>query len=152
MLFFVMGVGLGLSFTGFNTAIVKIVDEKSIGIASSLFAMVTLIGNAMGVTMATILYEHSSLLSLLKRLQDLGYLLGFKEIKQLALYISSMGNGNSFSGSLQADITSNLSEALTSGVNMAMFVNFIVSLLVISICVTLLKSHTAIPKLELEHE
>jgi EmrB/QacA subfamily drug resistance transporter len=55
--FTIIGIGMGLAFTGLNTAVVKTVAQQYIGIGSSVFVMCALIGNSLGVTLTTLIYE-----------------------------------------------------------------------------------------------
>ena len=55
-LLMLMGLGTGLAFTALNAGIVKVTDAEQVGISSSIFAMITLIGNAMGIAVSTIIY------------------------------------------------------------------------------------------------
>jgi MFS family permease len=148
-LFMTMGIGLGLSFTALNTGIVKTVDESNIGIASSIFLMITLLGNAIGVAAATIIYEYFSLGHLLNNLNAQGYLLNLHERKQLAQHIASVGGGGSsldaFSSAMQSDILSSMTSALNSGVNSAMLIDFVLSCGFIFICARLMKRSAAAP-------
>ena len=56
IVFMTMGLGAGLAFAALNAGIVKTVSAEQIGIASSVFLMITLLGNAVGVAMSTSLY------------------------------------------------------------------------------------------------
>jgi EmrB/QacA subfamily drug resistance transporter len=60
MVFSILGIGMGLAFSGLNTGIVKTVSEVNIGIASSTFLMFALLGNSFGVTLTTMIYERAS--------------------------------------------------------------------------------------------
>lgn len=146
-LFMIMGIGLGLSFTALNTGIVKTVDENNIGIASSIFLMITLLGNAIGVATATIIYEYYSLGYLLRNLGAQGHLFNLQEKKQLAQHISSMGGDGSsldtFSIIIKNDIQSTMTSALNYGVNSAMLINFVLSTAVIFVCARLMKPQNA---------
>lgn len=154
-LFMTMGIGLGLSFTALNTGIVKTVDENNIGIASSIFLMITLLGNAIGVAAATIIYEFFSLGHLLSNLGVQGYLFNPHEREKLAQYIASVGGeGNlldTFSTTMQSDILSSMTYALNSGVNSAMLINFVLSSIFIFICAKLMKHSKAPTVSEVNH-
>ncbi len=143
LLFIIMGIGVGLSFTALNTGIVKTVSGGYVGIATSIFLMITLMGNAIGVTTATIIYQYASFQSLFGSLSAKGYLFNIEEKNQLALHISSMGGKehalSAFNSTLQSDILNNITAALTSAANSAMLVNFVLSTAVIIIFARLLK-------------
>lgn len=142
-LFMTMGIGLGLSFTALNTGIVKTVDENNIGVASSIFLMITLLGNAIGVATATIIYEYFSLGNLLNTLNAQGYLFNTEEKKQLAEHIANVGRDimplDTFNSTMQSDIASSMTHALNMGVNSAMLINFALSCVFILICARLMK-------------
>jgi MFS transporter, DHA2 family, multidrug resistance protein len=56
LLFMSMGLGAGLAFAALNAGIVKVVSAEYVGISSSIFLMITLIGNAVGVAVSTMIY------------------------------------------------------------------------------------------------
>ena len=59
VIFILLGVGMGLAFAGLNTGIVKVVAQEKVGIATGVFLMFALLGNSFGVTITTMIYEHS---------------------------------------------------------------------------------------------
>ncbi|MBX9702917.1 MAG: MFS transporter [Silvanigrellaceae bacterium] len=63
ILFLIMGLGIGLPFSALNAGIVKTVAPEQLGIASGVFLMITLIGNAVGVAMSTVIYTYGEQLS-----------------------------------------------------------------------------------------
>lgn len=56
LLLMLMGLGAGLAFAALNAGIVKVVLAEDVGISSSIFVMITLVGNAIGVASSTMLY------------------------------------------------------------------------------------------------
>lgn len=147
-LFMMMGIGLGLSFTGLNTGIVKTVPQKYLGIASSIFLMITLLGNALGVTIATMIYESFSLNKLLTYMEKLGYNFNFSEKKQLAIHIGNMsGTSNTletFTSTIQNDVFSNMVPSLNAGIKSAMMINFLLSVCIIIFCSILFNRKTTL--------
>lgn len=55
-LLMLIGFGAGLAFSALNAGIVKVVSAEDVGISSSIFVMITLMGNAIGVASSTMLY------------------------------------------------------------------------------------------------
>ncbi len=50
-----LGTGMGLAFSALNTGMMSTVKQEDIGIASSVFVMCALVGNALGVVIATLI-------------------------------------------------------------------------------------------------
>jgi len=51
----ILGAGMGFAFSALNTGMMSTVKEQEIGIASSVFVMVALVGNALGVVISTLM-------------------------------------------------------------------------------------------------
>jgi EmrB/QacA subfamily drug resistance transporter len=50
-----LGAGMGFAFSALNTGMMSTVKEQEIGIASSVFVMLALVGNALGVVITTLI-------------------------------------------------------------------------------------------------
>lgn len=62
----IMGAGMGFAFSALNTGMVTTVDQESVGIASSVFIMFALLGNASGVVISTmVILAHDTNTSML---------------------------------------------------------------------------------------
>lgn len=139
VIFFILGGGMGLAFAGLNTGILKTVDSESIGMASSIFLVFALMGNAFGVTLTTMIYEAASLTAFLKVLPQT--ILDPGQIQQLATYIAKIGEKTPdfslFSPALHTTILAVTQTALNFGTNYTMLINCLISVLAFIVCALL---------------
>lgn len=58
--FILLGSGMGLAFVGINSGVIKVIPEKDIAVGTSVFMLISLVGNCMGVTLASfnIVFSH----------------------------------------------------------------------------------------------
>lgn len=143
IIFVMIGIGMGLAFAGLNTGIVKVVAVQEIGVATSVFIMSALLGNALGVSFTTMIYEKTSLLNLLHSLQS-NYILSQSQLSQLASYIENIGAQiklDSFDLSSQQNILHYTTSALSHGVSYTMLTTALVCLLAM-LCCSLLRHNT----------
>lgn len=139
-----LGIGMGLAFSGLNAGIVKVVASESIGIASSIFVTFALLGNTFGVTLTTLIYQQVSFNKLLISLQNAGFTLAKTQIQQLMQYIANIGNKvpglTQFNSDIQLIITQKIMVCLNQGVNYAMLANGFICLAAFFICSALIKN------------
>ncbi len=131
IIFFALGAGMGFAFAGLNSGVVKTVEAEHVGIASSLFLVCALIGNALGVTLTTINYQFFSLKALLANVAETG--LSAEQIQQLSGFISDVGiktpSLSLFDATLQNLIITTSIKVLNFGIVHAMLISFFLSIL-----------------------
>ncbi|MBS0357643.1 MAG: MFS transporter [Proteobacteria bacterium] len=142
-IFIVFGIGLGLAFAGLNTAILKTAPQGHIGIATGVFLMFALLGNAFSVTITTMVYEKQSLVKLVESVTPSAEI-SVPQRSQLATYVSNVGakeyDLSAFTQPIQTTILNETPSALNYGVNSAMFVNFVALMLATLACGMLMRS------------
>lgn len=142
LIFIILGVGMGLAFSGLNTGIVKTVAGEYIGIASSVFLLCALLGNTFGVFLTTLMDQHASLSYLLHVVTGQQFIANTMQIQQLANYIANIGaqghNLSAFSHGLQKLVIINTVPALNAGIIEAMLLNAIICLIAMFTCARLL--------------
>jgi EmrB/QacA subfamily drug resistance transporter len=141
----VIGVGMGFAFAGLNTGILKAVSSEQVGIASAIFVMFALLGNAFGVAITALLYEQKSLNQLLQSLANIFHELTSQQVQQISYYIAEIGNQqanlSAFVPSMHATILEMTPKALAYGIHNALLISAALSLLAAFICsVTLQKN------------
>jgi EmrB/QacA subfamily drug resistance transporter len=145
LVFLVLGIGMGLAFSGLNTGIVKTVSQDTIGIASSIFLMAALLGNSFGVMITTLIYEHTSHIKFLKILSARAITLSEQQIHQLAEYIANIGqsgaNLTGFNDMLRTTVLQETASVLNNGINNAMLFNSVLLLVATVCCFKLLKTN-----------
>lgn len=141
IIFFTLGAGMGFAFAALNSGVVKTVEAEHIGIASSLFLVCALMGNALGVTFTTISYQFFGLKALLANVEGTGLSIG--QVQQLSHFISDVGTKtpslNLFDATLQSLIIDTGTKALTFGIAHAMLISFLLSILGFLSCIILWK-------------
>ncbi|MEM9243385.1 MAG: MFS transporter [Pseudomonadota bacterium] len=138
----ITGLGMGIAFASLNSGMAKTVDQSKAGLASSIFLFAALLGNVLGVTITTMLYE-SAALKILFRLLPSKPLLSTLQKTQLQNTVHYIGNHthqlSAFSQAYQNKIMSLLPQVLSHGVTVAMIVAMAMSLLACLLCVLFIK-------------
>ncbi len=133
----VIGIGMGLAFAALNAGLVKTVEASHIGIASSVFAMICLLGNSLGVALTVLIFEKSSQADLMRWINEHFSKVTAEQGHQLIDYIANIGvvapRLTNFTALVQDKIIQHTPAALNHGVASVM-VAAIVSLLLATVC------------------
>lgn len=141
--FMILGAGMGVAFVALNTGIVKTVAQSEIGIASSIFLMCALVGNALGVTLTSMIYQTASFAKLLHSLALKQVVLAQHQLQQLQQLITNIGEQSyslsDASQNLQTIIANEIANALAHGINKVMLVTSVICLFSAICCAYLFK-------------
>lgn len=138
-----MGCGMGLAFLSLNTGAVKTTPAEYVSVASSVFLLSALLGNAFGVTMTTMFYERASLQHLFSYFTtDLSAM----HIQQIIQFLANIGSNvydfSLFDQASQTMIIHHLPAAMSHGISHVMLISAAVCLAAVMFCGLALKSNT----------
>ncbi|GAB4223269.1 MAG: MFS transporter [Gammaproteobacteria bacterium] len=135
----VTGAGMGIMLTALQTGILATVDEQQVGVASAIFILFALLGNAIGVLISTLIYEKATSATLMTVLYHNLSALTASQLRQIEQLVTNIGNHvyvlSTFSSSMQQHITAAIPTALTNGLIRVMTINmgliFVVSIMLL---------------------
>ena len=134
---------MGLAFSSLNTGITTTVSQHDVGMASGVFLMIGLMSNALGVLASTMLFEKMSYQYLENHLNALLSsplnLEQVEKIKHGIAYFDSTSMNLSAILQVPNDVLIKLfSEAMSSGIESAMLLSALVSLVSATVAAVLI--------------
>jgi len=124
LIFFFFGAGMGIAFTALNSGVVKTLAPEHIGIGSSVFLMLALLANTIGIIITSSIYTKVSVADMVQFLTTTA---NSEQLQQLFTLVNNIGNTvinlNTFNQSMQTLIHTHLPIALNHGINCIMLVN-----------------------------
>ncbi len=127
-----IGLGMGTAFSSLNSGMIKTIDAKDSGIASSVFLLIALLGNVCGLVISTLIYETAAASALIQSLQG-KIQLSLSQIAELKDMVHYLGNPTyylaDFSTSQQQQVLLYIPDSLNAGIMQALLVVIIGTLI-----------------------